>query len=675
MKRFILYILLSFVTVSAYSSKATVIIESDKSVVMENGSVRVEFPKRKIFDITKLTLNGKDVIKVPGYNTVPWTLTYKGPQGENPVLLPSHCEYAGYEQTTKDGCKALEFRWNLRLSYEYLVPVVMTVSLPDDSELLRWDFESGTPEGWVVSGTQFPRITVARPDNAKLVTSAGWGAEYTLGNPTVISASYPSVTGSMQLLLLHNAEGSVYFATEDYDACAKDMRAAVGASSVTLLSNVVTSEGWSNQNDKFVLPWSSVIAYSNEGWEDAAVKWYRPFTYTTEWGSKTLESRNIPQWVLDTDVWVRVKGISPEAQDAVRKCIDLFGKGLFVHQYYWHNYPYDTHYPDYFPAKPGFEEWITEVQSKGCHIVPYINGRLWDPSTPSYKALNGATASCRKADGTLYTEIYPTSKVLNTVTCPASELWQGVLTDLVDKIQGELKTNGVYIDQIACAFPQPCWAENHGHAKGGGDYWHKAYRKLMKNINENHMVGDNMVFSEENAECYIDMFDLLLTVNSPHKGCRIVPLFPMIYSDRLLTAAYNYHPIDRVNRGDFLHQTMQCFLFGSQLGWVDPMLLMKKEAAKEATFLKNLTELRKNQHDVFIGGRYMKEIIPGGDNPVVNVHGFGKMPVVGGSEWLSPKGQRVQYYVNMDTKDHEVILPDNRTITVEALKGVRINLK
>ena len=71
----------------------------------------------------------------------------------------------------------------------------------------------------------------------------------------------------------------------------------------------------------------------------------------------------------------------------------------------------------------------------------------------------------------------------------------------------------------------------------------------------------------------------------------------------------------------------------------------------------------------------MKEIIPGGDNPVINVHGFGKMPVVGGSEWLSPKGKRVQYYVNMDTKDHEVILPNNKKITVKALNGVRINLK
>ena len=88
-----------------------------------------------------------------------------------------------------------------------------------------------------------------------------------------------------------------------------------------------------------------------------------------------------------------------------------------------------------------------------------------------------------------------------------------------------------------------------------------------------------------------------------------------------------------------------------------------------------LSVLRKKQHDVFVGGRYVKEIIPKGDNPITDVHGFGKMNVVAGSEWISPKGQRVQYYVNMDSVDHEIILPDNnKKRTVKALQGIRINL-
>ena len=39
------------------------------------------------------------------------------------------------------------------------------------------------------------------------------------------------------------------------------------------------------------------------------------------------------------------------------------------------------------------------------------------------------------------------------------------------------------------------------------------------------------------------MFDILLTVNTPHTpSCKIVPLYPLIYSDRVLTTAYTYSP-------------------------------------------------------------------------------------------------------------------------------------
>lgn len=676
-KRCFIFILVSLASLNLAwaQDKGVLISETDSTVILQNSKVSIEFTKGTVFDVSKLTLSGKELILNKGYNSIPWTLTYKGPQGENPVLFPSHGEYVGWSKGVKDGNTSIAFKWNMRLTYNDLVPIIMTVSLPNDSELLYWDIQAGTPDGWIVSNTQFPRITVNRPDNDKLITSAGWGAEYELKTPQVYSSSYPSVTGSMQLLLLNNSDGSLYYATYDRDACGKDFRAAVGEKSVTFLTDIVTSEGWSNHNNKtFILPWPTVIGYSNLGWEDATTKWYRPFTFTTEWGSKSLESRNIPQWLLDTDVWIRAKGVNDTVRSAVNKAIDLYGKNTFVHWYFWHHHPYDTHYPDYFPAKTDFAEMIAEVRKRGCHTVPYINGRLWDPASDSYSILNGASASCRKPDGTLYTEIYPTSKVLNTVTCPSSKLWQGVMTNLVVKIQKELKTNGVYLDQIAAAAPQPCWATNHNHACGGGDYWHKSYRHLMDSLRTNHLELGNILISEENAECYIDMFDLLLTVNSPHNGCKIVPLFPIVYSDRLITSAYTYSPTDRVNRGDFLYQTMQCFLYGSQLGWVDPTLLMKDEAKREATFLKTLSLLRKTQHDVFVGGRYIKEIIPSGDNPTVDVPGFGTMNVVAGSEWISATGQKVQYYVNMDSTDREIVLPNNKKIIVKALQGVRLNL-
>ena len=229
---------------------------------------------------------------------------------------------------------------------------------------------------------------------------------------------------------------------------------------------------------------------------------------------------------------------------------------------------------------------------------------------------------------------------------------------------------------MAAAAPYPCYARNHNHPAGGGEFWYNSYRDMMAELRESHLRKDNIVFSEENAECYIPCFDLLLTVNTPHNpDCRIVPLFPLIYSDRVLTCAYTYSPYTDVTKGEFRYQNMQCFLYGSQLGWVDPRLLWVNEKAEyEALFLRNLTNLRKKQHDVFTGGRYIAEVIPTGDNPIVDVHTFGKDHVIKGAIWESPKGKRVMYVVNSDSVTHTVTLPDGKSLTIEPITGKRINL-
>jgi len=651
----------------------TTVVESKDNVTLQNGIVELTFSRSGIFDIKSIRLNNT-VLSTIGSNTVPWIITYKGLQGENPELYPSYGEYKGYEIKKDEKSTSLVFTWDMKLSYVRLYPIRMTVTLPNNSELVYWDLDADLPKGWVASNFQFPRITLNKPQNGKIITSAGWGNEYDLQQQTY-SANYPSWSSSMQLILMHNPQGAFYYSTEDRGASGKNFKAICSGKTVTFLSDVVTSEAWTDKNNHFQVPWQAAIGYTPEGWQAAVNKWYRPFTYTTKWGDKPLASRKIPKWLYDTDLWIRAKGVNDSIFAAVQKTIAYYGKGLGIHWYFWHQIPYDSHYPDYFPAKAPFAGMINKVQKEKCHVIPYINGRLWDPAADSYVPMQGAKASCRKADGTLYTEIYPTSNVLNTVTCPTSPIWQNILINLVDKIQDELKTNGVYIDQIGAAAPQPCWADNHGHPKGGGEFWYDAYRNLITTMYSSHLRDNNILITEENSECYADLFDILLTVNTPHSpDCRIVPLYPMVYSDRVLTCAFTYTPKDDLTKGNFRYENMMCFLFGSQLGWVEPTLLMKKESAKETAFLKDLALLRSKQHDVFYGGRFINEIIPTGDNPIRSIPDFGDAHVVCASEWLSTKGEKVVYVVNMDDVAHNVVLPNNRPLTIGALKAVRINL-
>lgn len=551
----------------------TVIERTDNTVSLKNGNVAVTFASIEKFDILSLQLSdGIELVK-KGDNLAPWSLTYKGLQGETPEIMPRFAMYKGFKEESTDTSKTLVFNWETRLKYDGgKYPVEMRVTLDDNADLIAWDLSAKMPEGWVITDFKFPNISIVSPGTGRVITPGGWGNQYELKENGDYEANYPSWNASMQLVMLDWDKGAFYFSPEDRNACGKMMRIKEEDGVVTFDTEVVASYGWSNSDThSFSIPWTTVIGHHVKGWSEAALNWYRPFALTTPWGSKTLDERDIPEWIVEKDLWMRAKYLGDTTVVAVNKAIDYFGDNICFHWYFWHHHNYDSHYPDYFPAQPEFEPIVRQVRSRNCQVVPYINGRLWDPGTESYTVRNGKDASCRRPDGALYTEVYPTSIVPNTVTCPSSPIWNEVIMELADRIQNELYTNGLYIDQVAAAAPYPCYAKNHNHPAGGGEFWYHSYRDMMDNLRKNHLKKDNIVFSEENAECYIPSFDILLTVNTPHNpDCKIIPLYPLIYSDRVLTCAYTYSPYTDVRKGEFRYQNMQCFLYGSQLGWVDP---------------------------------------------------------------------------------------------------------
>lgn len=168
---------------------------------------------------------------------------------------------------------------------------------------------------------------------------------------------------------------------------------------------------------------------------------------------------------------------------------------------------------------------------------------------------------------------------------------------------------------------------------------------------------------------------MMLVVNSPHTPyVKMIPLFPLIYSDRCVYSGFTYVPW-KLNDGSFNYITMKSLLWGSQLGWVSPELLMRDENHNEQVFLKNLAEFRKGQHDLFLGGNFIDEFIPEGDNPVVNIPNYQKTNVVMGAQWLSTKGRGAYILANMSTTDRTVVLPDGKQVTVKALSALRVNIK
>lgn len=639
-----------------------------QQLVLDNGKVSLAFAGGNDFRFLSFRTGDVEILPEGGTSAHPWVLSLLGPGGESPNLQPRFSWYDGGKKVGED---TLEFTWRLFLDGKDCWPVTMRVCLPENSLLPEWTLEARLPDQWVITQTEFPRIGIRRTEDMKAVLPIGFGAEYSVAASGQLQCAYPSCTGGMQLMLLHNAAGTVYFSAVDKDASFKKFTVKSEGAQAVLIQETTASYAWS-KDGRFALPWKTVVGFNAASWEETAVCWYRPFTFETAWGAKTLRERNIVKWIEHADMWLRPADATPAMMEAVRKALAYYGKGTGLHWYYWHKHPFDTNYPDYFPAQEGFDRMVKESRKAGGYVTPYINGRLWDPANPTYQMLDGASASCRKPDGSLYTEVY-SSKAVNTVTCPASPVWQNVLRDLNRTLLKELKTDGVYMDQIGAAICEPCYATNHGHAPGAGSWWPEAYRELLSGMRKDFYGSKDAMTTEENAECYIDLFDMMLVVNSPHASyMRMVPLFPLIYADRCVYSGYTYIPA-RLNDGSMNFISMQSLLWGSQLGWVNPELLMREENATEAAFLRTLSAFRKAQHDLFFGGRYLATVMPEGDNPVRSIPAYQQTPVVMGARWSSVEGGEALVLVNMDKTEH-CVSALGHTVTVPAFGALRINL-
>lgn len=647
-------------------------LQAEERYVLDNGKVRAVFSGDKTFAIEEIVVDGH---KIAGNGSgVFWHVTLLGPMGENPVYRPKVARYQGAVQTREGALQKLCFTWFLRLDYARgNYPLRATVSLPDGGDRLYFNLEVELPEGWIVTNTTYPELTLLEPADAKVILPEGWGLEapLSLAGHRVI---YP--TSAMQFVMAHNHEGAVYFGTEDPSGSRK-VYSVDGNGALHLSLDVPASEAWTS-GGTFTLPFAANLGYDPAGWEHALNHWYKPYSYTLPWGGEERKIKNrlstLSPWLQQTEGWVRLKTVDDEF-DALEKAADLLGPQLSAHWYHWHQIEYDTHYPEYLPSRPGFAEKVARIQRKGVHVTPYINGRLWDPHSESYARDGGAAASARKPDGALYTEVYRTSGVVNSVTCPCSETWHDKLCALVDSIQTQYGVDGVYIDQVGCTTPEPCWSAAHGHPRGGGSFWLEGYQHILRDIRKDHLRPGKMLSTEENGECYTDLFDMMLMVNSlnnDHQGpLKIVPVFPMVYSDRVITSAFTALPevLDEGVPCTYRFAFAKALLYGAQPGWVRAFIISDPKYAAEAVFLKNLMDFRSGIHDIVLGGEFVREFTPGGKNPRRYFVRFWEDTVVLGAEWKTREGKPAWLLVNTDTVPHKVSLPRNaprKTIVVPA---------
>ena len=209
-------------------------------------------------------------------------------------------------------------------------------------------------------------------------------------------------------------------------------------------------------------------------WAIGSAIWTQAGNLTTR-----MKQPHYPHWLLEAPLWTEVwSGPLPgkklwcvDPADNIRLA-EALGTSIGTHwyplrqiflltlsplrsrsmsggRYGWNNEEFDTCYPVYTP-KACFAGATAAMQAHSVHVVPYTNGRLFDPRDQKYVADNAEQFACHRAFGKPYTERYEAGRNWSFVTMdPGTGYWQRTVAQAVGAAQQAGNTSGVYVDQIA----------------------------------------------------------------------------------------------------------------------------------------------------------------------------------------------------------------------------------
>jgi hypothetical protein len=287
------------------------------------------------------------------------------------------------------------------------------------------------------------------------------------------------------------------------------------------------------------------------------------------------------------------------------------GVRLGIQIYNWHQIPFDISYPDYFPEKPGFREFVAKLNGAGLLTMPYINGRLWDVNAKSWPArgaerfaVKHSAERARPVSLIPYLEDYGSGQKLAPM-CAHTEFWQDTVTELCRRIVHELGCGGVYVDQVAAEKGELCCNPAHGHPLGGGAYWLAGYRRLAAKVRA--AIGPEPYLTTEcNWEGAGGDYDALLSW--AWFTDQDIPLFPSVYAGLARSYGLSFSAAEVEENGGerFARKMGQLFVWGAQLGWGDLTVLLKPANAPQLRFFAELCRLRREHAALFAEGELLR---------------------------------------------------------------------
>ena len=614
-----------------------------------------------LMDIQDLR-SGRLLLKVDPRQALLWKYDVKHPDDKRSYdNIARPCQV---KPEVRDNGVMLTFSW----SQDMKVTVVARLSDEDAQLRLGIQVKLTKPDEGLLAVT-FPSVKGILPFTDKasgdvVLGTIYFGKEY----PSPLLTGKPNLQAygrGMQFRALIGSGLGFYIAREDGTAARKTFawtpETNAGSIDLTVVHPVLN---WAADEPvrQYSLPGDAVLGPFAGDWFDAA-QIYRKWAVTAPWCRKgpIYQRRDFPQWLAKAPYFtIGYIGNETQIQTEIDKH-DFYGVPISIVHAYDH-FPQrhqDDGYPEYFPPKLGFENFrrtVKELQDKGIMVVPYINGKLWDKDTESYRAKDAVKAAKIEPNGKPQITRKYGGQVFVSM-CPDSKLWQQTMVEVSKELvdPDRLGVAGVYVDYLTIHLDN-CFSKTHGHPIGGGDWANKSIHELYSRMRTEikKLNPDAMLCGEDWAEWSIDVLDTSLEYGYVDTSA---PLMQAVYHGYSLVYGTGMYFPGRVesNPGNL----GRWWLLGGQNGWTryglrlvgkDPINSPDAESTKLGRYYRKLLRCHWEFARPYLAyGRMLRPPKVTGDIPIIHK----EIRAVEGSAWLGPDGSVGVFLINYDDKPHE----------------------
>ena len=525
--------------------------------------------------------------------------------------------------------------------------VEVVVRLESGQPMSRWELGVSGLGELGIRQVRFPRIVnIPVQQNERLAVPV-WMGQQTAEPRKVFAGenhggrrqewAYPGLL-SMQCLAFYKQNGPGLYVACDDTAGFNKAFAFFGDGTGNVGCEVLhLPERLSSSNHAWRLPYTVQLETFEGDWLTATER-YRAWATNQVWAKESRLARGqVPDWALNTALWVWNRGRSPDVLGPAMVLREKLGLPVSVFWHWWHGCAYDTGFPEYLPPREGTESFtnaLASAQAKGIHALVYMNQRLWGMTTRSWQEENAERFAVKGTDGAVHPEVYNTfTRAPCASMCMGTEFWRQKYAGLAVRAVTELGVNGIYKDQACTSLA--CYDPTHGHPVGGGVYWMQGFRAMASDIRRRcDSRGEPVVLAGEGCgEPWLPYLDLMLSLQVSRErymapdSWDTIPFFPAVYHAYAVSYG-NYSSLtmppyddlwpaefapkeplkllDRKYSRQFCLEQARAFVWGQQPTIANFLPAQLEDRAGELDFVMRLARLRSRATKYLLHGTFLR---------------------------------------------------------------------